>query len=67
MWDEAQAQCVWGRRLYAAMREAQYDDHPYFQPADSDAVQAYRQRCDGPRIKRKTVAMGPASSPAPAG
>lgn len=65
LWDEAQAQCVWGRRLYAAMREAQYD-HPYFQPADSDAVQAYRQRCDGPRIKRKTLAIGAALPPAPA-
>lgn len=51
LWDEAQAQCVWGRRLHDAMRQAQYP-HPYFQPADSDAVKAYRQRCDAPRTKR---------------
>lgn len=52
LWDEAQAQCVWGRRLHDAMREAQYP-HPYFQAANSPAVQAYRQRCDSPRTKRK--------------
>lgn len=55
LWDEAQKQCVWGRRLYEAMREAKYA-HPYFQHSDSDAVAAYRQRCDAPRTKRKTVA-----------
>lgn len=52
LWDDAQAQCVWGRRLHDAMREAQYP-HPYFQPADSPAVQKYRQRCDRPRTKQK--------------
>ncbi len=63
LWDEAQAQCVWGGRLYTAMREAQYA-HPYFQHANSDAVNAYRQRCDGPRIKRKTVANAAADAAA---
>ncbi|WP_434644426.1 tetratricopeptide repeat protein [Achromobacter piechaudii] len=52
LWDEAQAQCVWGRRLHDAMLEVQYA-HPYFQPVESDAVKAYRQRCDAPRTKRK--------------
>lgn len=54
LWDEAQAQCVWGRRLHDAMRQAAYP-HPYFQAASSDAVNAYRQRCDKPWTKRKTI------------
>ncbi|CUI98301.1 putative PEP-CTERM system TPR-repeat lipoprotein [Achromobacter kerstersii] len=59
LWDEAQAQCVWGRRMHDAMRDVQYP-HPYFQSTESDAVKAYRQRCDSPRTKRKTVAGSPA-------
>lgn len=60
LWNEAQVQCVWGRRMHDAMREVQYP-HPYFQSVESDAVKAYRQRCDAPRTKRKTVVGGPAS------
>lgn len=60
LWNEAQAQCVWGRRMHDAMREVQYP-HPYFQSVESDAVKAYRQRCDAPRTKRKTAMGGPAS------
>ncbi|MFD4837179.1 tetratricopeptide repeat protein [Achromobacter sp. NPDC058515] len=54
LWDEAQRQCVWGRRMYDAMREAGYP-HPYFQPADSGAVKAYRDRCDQPRARTKNL------------
>lgn len=57
LWDEAQRQCVWGLRLHSALREAAYP-HPYFQPSGSSAVQAYRDRCDGPRIKAKTRSSG---------
>lgn len=53
LWDEAQRECVWGVRLHTALREASYP-HPYFQPADSDAVKEYRARCAKPRIKAKT-------------
>lgn len=59
LWDEAQAQCVWGRRLHDAMRQAEYP-HPYFQAAGSDAVKAYRQRCDPPWTKRKRWQTGAA-------
>ncbi|MCC3262477.1 hypothetical protein LLE87_30365, partial [Paenibacillus polymyxa] len=54
LWDEAQRECVWGVRMHAALREAGYP-HPYFQPADSDAVNDYRARCAKPRIKAKTA------------
>ena len=53
LWDEAQRECVWGVRMHTALREAGYP-HPYFQPAESDAVKEYRARCAKPRIKAKT-------------
>lgn len=53
LWDEAQRTCVWGGRMHDALREAAYP-HPYFQPSASDAVKAYRARCDLPRTKGKT-------------
>jgi len=56
LWDEAQRECVWGVRLHAALREAGYP-HPYFHPADSDPVNAYRARCAKPRIKAKTAGL----------
>lgn len=56
LWDEAQRECVWGVRMHAALREAGYP-HPYFQPADSDAVKEYRARCAKPRIKAKTAGL----------
>lgn len=52
LWDQAQAQCVWGRRMYDAMHQAGYP-HPYFQASSSPAVERYRQRCDRPWAKRK--------------
>jgi len=56
LWDEAQRQCVWGLRMHAALREAGYP-HPYFQPSGSDAVKAYRNRCEMPRTKAKTRSL----------
>lgn len=56
LWDEALRECVWGVRLHAALREAGYP-HPYFQPSGSDAVQAYRTRCEAPRAKAKTRSL----------
>ncbi len=56
LWDEAQRECVWGLRLHDALREAAYP-HPYFQPSASDAVRAYRNRCDKPRAKAKTRSL----------
>ena len=56
LWDEAQRECVWGVRMHAALREAGYP-HPYYQPADSDAVNEYRARCAKPRIKAKTAGL----------
>ncbi|WMD20040.1 hypothetical protein RAS12_26065 [Achromobacter seleniivolatilans] len=53
LWNQAQKQCVWGRRMYDAMRETGYP-HPYFQSVESDAVKAYRARCDQPWTKTKT-------------
>lgn len=56
LWDEAQRECVWGVRMHTALREAGYP-HPYFQPAESDAVQEYRARCAKPRIKAKKAGL----------
>ncbi len=53
LWDQAQAQCVWGPRMYEALREARYP-HPYFQPANSAAASAYQKRCAIPVAKDKT-------------
>ncbi|WP_225596862.1 tetratricopeptide repeat protein [Achromobacter sp. ACM04] len=52
LWKQAEAQCVWGGRMYDALREAGHP-HPYFQAANSRAVQAYQQRCAAPQTKRK--------------
>jgi hypothetical protein len=38
--------------MYDALREAGHP-HPYFQAANSRAVQAYQQRCAAPQTKRK--------------
>ncbi|WP_447921897.1 tetratricopeptide repeat protein [Achromobacter aegrifaciens] len=57
LWDQAQAQCVWGGRMHDALREAGHP-HPYFQAANSSAVQAYQQRCAVPQTKHKTKVNG---------
>lgn len=51
IWDQAEAQCVWGRRLYDALRAVDYP-HPLFHASDSAQVQAYQQRCAQPRPTR---------------
>lgn len=57
LWDQAQAQCVWGQRMNSALREAGYQ-HPLFQPTESVALKAYRQRCETTRIARKALRHG---------
>lgn len=57
LWDQAAAQCVWGQRMNAALREAGYR-HPLFQPMDSDALKGYRQRCENAGIRRKALRHG---------
>ena len=52
IWDQAEAQCVWGRRLYDALRAVDYP-HPLFH-ASGSAVQAYQQRCAQPADPRQT-------------
>ncbi|WP_256942976.1 tetratricopeptide repeat protein [Achromobacter xylosoxidans] len=52
LWEQAEAQCVWGGRMHDALREAGHP-HPYFQAANSRAVEAYQQRCSAPQTKRK--------------
>ena len=47
IWDQAEAQCVWGRRLYDALRAVDYP-HPLFHASGSAQVQAYQQRCAQP-------------------
>ena len=55
LWDQAEMQCVWGGRMHDALQEAGHP-HPYFQAANSPAVQAYQHRCAAPQTKRKTKA-----------
>ncbi len=55
LWHQAEAQCVWGRRLHDAMLEASYP-HPLFLHPNSDDLQAYLQRCKSPRMKEARVA-----------
>ncbi|MBR8657595.1 hypothetical protein KDH83_30200 [Achromobacter sp. Marseille-Q0513] len=62
IWDQAEAQCVWGRRLYDALRAVDYP-HPLFHPSDSEPVRAYQRRCakPPPQIRDKRHLRGAAA------
>ena len=53
IWDQAEAQCVWGRRLYDALRAVDYP-HPLFHASGSAQVQAYQQLRAAPADPRQT-------------